>query len=191
LSTVVVPFDTAEAASAREVTPMKRTTNRKQRLGADLIKGALAGAAATWVMEKVTTWMYEMASDQVRQRENAARDGKSAYVIAARKAADVGGLELSDEQQERAGTAIHWTLGIAAGAMYAVLRRRVPAVASGKGLPFGAGFFLVVDEFMIPALGFTPGPAAFPWQAHARGLGGHLAFGLASEAVLEGLDLVA
>jgi hypothetical protein len=169
---------------------MVLTTTRQPRLGADLIKGALAGAAATWVMGKATTWMYEWEGDEIRERESAARNGKSAYVVAAQKASDVGGIELS-EGQKRAGSAIHWALGIAAGAIYGVLRRRVPAAASGKGLPFGAGFFLVIDEFMNPAFGFSPSPSVFPWQTHARGLGGHLVFGLASEAVLEDLDRVA
>ena len=49
----------------------------------------------------------------------------------------------------------------------------------------------VIDELMNPVLGFAPGPQVFPWQAHARGLGGHLVFGLTSELVLEGLDRVA
>ncbi|MCA1673436.1 MAG: DUF1440 domain-containing protein, partial [Actinobacteria bacterium] len=59
------------------------------------------------------------------------------------------------------------------------------------GLAFGTGFSLLVDELMNPLLGLTPGPRAFPWQAHARGLGGHLAFGATTELVLEGFDRVA
>jgi hypothetical protein len=47
---------------------------------------------------------------------------------------------------------------------------------------------MMVDELLNPVLGLTPGPLAFPWQTHARGLGGHLAFGLTTELVLEGLD---
>ena len=31
-----------------------------------------------------------------------------------------------------------------------------------------------VDEGLNPALGLTPGPDRFPWQAHARGLAGHM-----------------
>jgi uncharacterized membrane protein YagU involved in acid resistance len=72
-----------------------------------------------------------------------------------------------------------------------VLRRRWRASAAARGLTFGTAFFLVVDELMNPLLGFTPGPRAFPWQAHARGFGGHLAFGAASELALQGLDRVA
>jgi len=36
--------------------------------------------------------------------------------------------------------------------------------------------------------GMTPGPGSFPWQAHARGLVGHLVFGLAAEAALSAAD---
>jgi hypothetical protein len=43
---------------------------------------------------------------------------------------------------------------------------------------------------MNPVLGLTPGPTAFPCQTHARGLSGHLVFGLV-EVMLEGLDRVA
>jgi uncharacterized membrane protein YagU involved in acid resistance len=74
---------------------------------------------------------------------------------------------------------------------YAVLRRRWPATAAGFGLPFGVGLFLTVDELMNPLLGLTPAPPAFPWQTHARGLAGHVVFGVANHLVLRGLDRVA
>jgi hypothetical protein len=170
---------------------METNAHNDDSIAADLVKGAVAGAVATWVMDKATTWMHEQERQAVRDRENAARSGKSAYVVAAERAAGVSGIELSEDQRKNAGSAIHWALGIAAGASYAVMRRRFPATAALKGLPFGAGFFVLMDEVMNPALGFTPGPAAFPWQAHARGLGGHLVFGMVSEAMLEGLDRVA
>lgn len=161
------------------------------RIGADLVKGAIAGAAATWLMNQATTWMYEREDEQAKQREKAARGDRSAYETAAERAAGAAGVELPEEQRGQAGSAIHWATGIAGGAAYAVLRRRWPSTAAAAGLPFGAGFFLLVDELMNPLLGLTPGPQAFPWQAHARGLGGHLVFGAANELVLEGLDRVA
>jgi uncharacterized membrane protein YagU involved in acid resistance len=153
-----------------------------------MFKGAIAGVLATWAMNAATSWLYARESEEVRQRENDARNGQTAYVTAANRLASAGGLSLSSEQQERAGGAIHWSLGIAAGAAYALARRRLPAVSRVNGLPFGAGFFMVADELMNPVLGLTPGPAAFPWQAHARGLGGHLVFGVVTEGIMRGLD---
>ena len=136
-------------------------TKRHRWLAADLIKGALAGAAATWVMGKATTWMYEWESDEIRERENAARNGTSAYVVAARKARTWAASNYPTSSRNRAGSAIRWMLGIAAGAIYGVLRRRVPGVASAKGFSFGAGFFLVMDEFMNPALDSRRVPGHF------------------------------
>lgn len=157
----------------------------------DLLKGAVAGAAATYVMNSATTWMYARESDATRQREEEARGGQSAYVTAADRLARIAGYQLSDEAKGRGGTAIHWTTGISAGIKYAVFRRYWPKITAGYGLPYGIAFFLIMDELMTPVLGLTPGPTAFPWQAHARGLGGHLAFGATNDAALRALDRVA
>jgi hypothetical protein len=41
------------------------------------------------------------------------------------------------------------------------------------------------------ALGLTPDPQEFSWQTHARGLAGHLVFGIAADAMLRVLDPIA
>jgi len=69
-------------------------------IAADLAKGALAGAAATWVMGRVTTWMYEHESEEVRDRENRARGGKTAYGVAGEQAAALAGAELSEAERK-------------------------------------------------------------------------------------------
>jgi len=164
---------------------------RNRSVANAIVKGAVAGAAATWLMTQATTWMYEQESDDAKERENKVRGDRTAYEMAAEKAARFAGTELSKEQRGQAGMAIHWATGIGAGIVYALLRRGAPRTAAGKRLAFGTGFYLLVDELMNPLLGLTPGPRAFPWQAHARGLGGHLAFGATTELVLEGFDRVA
>jgi hypothetical protein len=88
------------------------------RLTADVVKGAVAGAAGTWIMTQVTTWMYAGESEAAKQRENAARAGSTAYERAAEQASQAVGTNLSDEQRSQVGTAIHWATGIAAGAAY-------------------------------------------------------------------------
>lgn len=159
-----------------------------QRFVGTIVKGAIAGLVATWVMGRTTTWIHRLQSERTRSQENEARGGRTAFERAAGKASDLAGLELSGSRRRRAGAGLHWATGVAAGALYAALRQRWPATAAGIGLPYGSGFFVLVDEIMNPLLRLTPGPGAFPWQTHARGLGGHLAFGMATELVLEGLD---
>jgi len=160
-------------------------------VGEDLIKGAIAGAVATWVMGKVTTTMYEREERVARRQEDAAREGKTSYGVAAEKAGRLMGRPMGKEENEHMGAAIHWALGIGVGAVYAVARRRFRAVGRVAGLGFGTAFWALVDEGLVPALGLTPGPRAFPWQAHARGLAGHLTFGTVTDGALRVLDAVA
>ena len=60
---------------------MKR--GRSPGIGGDLVKGAIAGAVATFVMGKVTTVMYQREDRSARRREDEARSGKTAYGVAA------------------------------------------------------------------------------------------------------------
>jgi hypothetical protein len=152
----------------------------------DVAAGALAGLAATWVMGQVTSYLYEHEDDEARRQEDKARGGKTAYGVAAEKAAAAAGIELSDEQRQKLGSGIHWVLGAGAGAVYGALKGRVPAVDTGRGLAYGAAFWGIVDEGANTALGLTPGPQQFPWQTHARGLAGHLVFAVVADALLSG-----
>jgi uncharacterized membrane protein YagU involved in acid resistance len=142
-------------------------------------------------MSPVTEAMYEHEDRSARRREDDARGGQTAYQIAAGKAAALAGRELSERSRKRLGSAIHLGLALTAGAAYGLVRRRYPRVGAGAGLLYGAAFFLVVDEGANALLGLTPGPRAFPWQAHARGLLGHLTFGSASELTLRALERIA
>jgi hypothetical protein len=161
--------------------------SNQRNIAADLVLGAVAGAAATWVMGKATTYLYEHESREAREREDSARGDKNAYEVAAEKAADVLGRQLSEEERKQVGSAIHWALGVGSGALYGALRPRIGG-GWASGALFGAAVWLLMDEVGNVALGLTPGPTAFPWQAHARGLAGHLVLGLAVEGVLRAED---
>lgn len=163
---------------------MDRTTSTVARL----LDGALAGTTATWIMGKLTSYLYAREKHWVREREDSARHGGTAYGAAAEKIANLVGESLTDEQRESYGQRLHWALGAAAGVGYTLLRDRIPITSAARGLLFGATFFLLMDEGLVYALGLTPGPSNFPWQTHARGLAGHLAFGAAAEGALALLE---
>jgi hypothetical protein len=154
----------------------------------DAVKGAVAGAVATWAMGRMTTAFYERQSEQATRDEEQARDGETAFVRAAERGADLAGIDADRSSLERAGSALHWGLGVGAGVVYGALRGRMLEPGWRTGFQFGSGFFVLVDEVANPVLGFTPGPEAFPWQAHARGFAGHGVFGIAAEATMRVLD---
>lgn len=166
-----------------------RSTRQPKRSAlADAVIGAAAGVAASWVMGKATSYLYAHENKEAKQQEKEARDGKMAYGVAAEKAAELAGIELSEEQRKTYGSAIHWALGVGAGAAYGAMRHRVPGVDWGRGIAFGVAFWLLVDEAGNTALGLTPPPQDFPWQAHTRGLAGHLVFGITTEAAFQLMD---
>lgn len=65
---------------------MSRKAVRGDGLG-DVVRGALAGAAATWVMGQVIGYLYQQERESARRQEDEARGGKTAYGVAAEKAA--------------------------------------------------------------------------------------------------------
>lgn len=142
-----------------------------------VLAGSVAGTIATWIMTKVTTFMYEHEDSLVRKREDEVRGNVSAYEAAAAKGAGILGKRLTEKQRRRAGIRIHWVTGILAAAVYALIRVHLANPNVAHGLLFGLVFWLVVDEIMNPVLRLSRGPLAYPWQTHLRGLVGHLVFG--------------
>ena len=155
-----------------------------QRITTDLTLGAVAGTLATFALSGVSQLLYANEWRTVRWRENWARGGKQATRVAAERLTQAAGLRPSEGQLAATEGAIHFGIGAGSGAAYGAIRPHVPAPAVARGIGFGVALWAIADEGLNPALGLTPGPTAFPWQAHARGLASHVAFGLATEALL-------
>ena len=155
----------------------------------DWARGALAGAAGVWVMDRVGWALWRLEDRENIHREYMARpDGLDPAHVVANRVADALDRPLSPKQPHPAGIAVHYGLGIAPAMAYAALRHDIPELAAGRGLLYGLGLFLVEDEGVAPLLGLASGPTAYPWQAHARGLVSHLVLGVVTHAVLDLLE---
>ena len=168
---------------------------RNGRAGGDLItdavKGAIAGAVGVWALDKVTWAIWNRQNPATLQQERQARpEGLDPAHVMANWAAEAMGKELSPKQPHPAGIAVHYGLGIMPGAAYGVLRNRVSGIGAAGGMAYGFGLFLMQDEGLNPILGTSGKPTEYPWQAHARGLVGHLVLGLATHLTLDLLDSV-
>ena len=158
----------------------------------DLVKGAIAGAAGVWAMDRVVWWLWDRENPVALQQEWAARpEGLDPAHVMANRAAEAMGTELVPRQPHPAGIAVHYALGVVPGAVYGALRNRVGGVGAAGGLLYGLGLFLVEDEGLNPLLGTSGAPTEYPWQAHARGLVGHLVLGAVTHATLDLLDRAA
>lgn len=166
-----------------------RPRHRRRSLGADLLRGAVAGAIGVWAMDRADWFMYHRESPRTRARTQAARPGGlDPAHVAANALARRFGRELSRPQPHPAGMAVHYAIGIAPGALYGALRERLPWVGAGRGLFLGLVLSVVEDELANPLLGLAGKPGRYPWQAHARGVAAHLVYGAATDLALAAMQ---
>ena len=155
---------------------------------ADAARGAVAGAVGTWLMDLVTTGLLEQQSPETTQREEAARrNGKGTVENLVDRIEAKYGRPLGETQRSMLMQGIHYGLGVAPGAAYAVLRHRVPLVGAGRGLIYGLALWAVNDEYASLALGLSGPFGAYPLETHWRGLVGHVVLGMATDSGIDAL----
>jgi hypothetical protein len=161
-------------------------TDRPLGLKRDAIRGALAGAAATWLMDLVTTGMLEAQPREITERERAAQpNGKSSVGNLIDRVEAETGLSIPPSRRPFLETMTHYALGIVPGAIYGVLRRYIPFARLGRGLGYGGALFAVNDEYANWKLGLSGPPGAYPIESHFRGLTGHAVLGMATETGIQ------
>ena len=148
-------------------------------------RGALAGAAATWAMDQVTTVMLSIQAPEVTKQEEAARaNGKGAVTNLVDKVEEQTGLIVPPRRRALAEQVVHYALGAVPGALYGIVRH-VPFLRAGNGLFFGLGVFALNDELLNTKLGLASAPRAYPPETHLRGLAGHAVLGVATETGIQ------
>ena len=169
----------------------------------DVWKGALAGLVAglvaSWAMDRFQdVWISLSSKDSTSDDKSSDLDRESSNLKtnqseetqddATVKAAsaiseNLFNHELSSNEKKIAGPAVHYATGAAGGLVYGAAAELTPEITKAAGLPYGAAFWLVVDEGLVPLLGFAKGPGEYPLSAHAYALASHLVFGATAEAV--------
>ncbi|HLL76332.1 MAG TPA: DUF1440 domain-containing protein [Pyrinomonadaceae bacterium] len=169
-----------------------------------LVAGAIGGLAAAFVMNQFQAAWGRVAAGEERshgaqslqqgtpqkgvgrdlQAEGVDRPTDDATERLA-NAISVGVLErgLTEREKETAGTAFHYAMGLASGAIYGVAAELIPAAKAGAGMPFGMAVWLIADEGIVPAAGLSKSADEYPLSVHAYSITSHLVFGLAAETV--------
>ncbi len=151
----------------------------------DLTRGALAGAAGTWVMDMLTTGIVSGQSAAAAETEKAAQpNGMPSVENLVDLASARSGIAIPDDRRAMVVTVVHYGLGVVPGALYAVLRKRLPVIGPINGLAYGALLFALNDEYLNTVMGLSGPPRAYPAETHLRGLVGHLALGVTTDATL-------
>jgi hypothetical protein len=172
--------------------------HRESEVLKGLAAGIIGGLVASWVMEEFQAGWTKVSETPLESGEkgSSGHDDEQGEVIqqepATVKAAEaisegVFGHELKQSEKEIAGPAVHYVLGASVGGLYGAVAEVVPEVKIGAGLPFGAVFWLVVDEAAVPLLGLSKGPTEYPLSTHGYALASHLVYGLTTDIVRRAL----
>jgi hypothetical protein len=181
---------------------MRLIRRKKHELWKGLAAGAAGGLAASWVMNQFQALWSRKAHGIERphgaqslqqgsprhgvarelQERGSDRESDDAAVRMARLfSEDVLGHRLAESEKETAGAIAHYAMGATSGAIYGAAVEVLPAATAGVGLPFGAAVWLVADELVVPALGLSKPPTAYPLSTHAFAFASHLVYGLTTE----------
>ena len=147
-----------------------------------LAAGLIGGLVASWTMNRFQDVWSELAKGIENRSDNPLRNVWGEFGEGVRESSDTQGskpsptLEVQDDTTVRAasavseglfdhrlterekkiaGPAVHYILGTGVGGLYGAAAEMAPKVTAGKGLPFGAVFWLVVDEGAVPLLGLS------------------------------------
>lgn len=153
-----------------------------------VIKGAVAGLVgglvASFVMTQFQTLLTAIAEGDKKSKKKSGGEDEPANVKVAKKISDsVFDHKLTKSEKEPAGEAVHYAMGATSGLMYGVASEITPMATLGSGLPFGAAVWVIADDVVVPALGFSKPATEYPLSTHAYALSSHLVYGLTTEVV--------
>jgi putative membrane protein len=143
-----------------------------------LLFGIGAGLLADLVVAGTDRGLSRFVTADQRLRERAVREGSAHQTAGKRLARLVGGGRRAERIGQLGFTLLY---GVMWGVIYALVRRRVPAVARYGGLPFAVPFFLFCDGVMAPLLKLSPSIRRVPWQPNAKELLNHVAWTTTAE----------
>ena len=167
--------------------------------------GLIGGLVASWTMNRFQDVWLKLSENngqsagvrsaeqdkehEEKQPENGNNEEQDDTTVKAASAISEGifGHKLTKDEKKIAGPAVHYALGTAVGGLYGAVAEVVPEVTTGTGLPFGAAFWLVVDETAVPLLGLSKPPTEYPVSTHVYALASHFVFGLTTELVRRAL----
>ena len=157
--------------------------------GGFVVRGLVAGAIGAWVMDRVTWMLQDRQNRQAIRREREAwPEGLDVSHALGYKLAGAAGLPAAKNQPSTLGITTQYCLSIGPAILYAALRERDLRFAADRGLLYGFLIFILWDELLSAATGTAAPPTKYPWQAHMRGLVGHLALGVATHIALSALE---
>ncbi len=91
------------------------------------------------------------------------------------------GHPLPEETLKVAEPVVHFIFGMGAGAVYALLVKKIPLTRLAYGTVFGIGFWVVAHEIVLPLMGLSSTAAQMTLWEQGNEFVSHILFGVALE----------
>lgn len=146
-------------------------------VGKGLAAGIVAGLAAAWIMGQFHALVFRVPGLSPPPAAGKDSTVKTAAAISERLLHH----ELRPEEEQAAGSAVHYAFGAGVGGLYGATAEIAPVVARAAGLPFGIAVWLGAHVITVPALGLAQPITRAPAPFEAVELAAHLVYGAATE----------
>lgn len=157
-----------------------------------IVKGAIAGAAGTYVMgeamSRVPQLLKQLGYELPQPPPGPAAPDSPTEEVAERLAEGVAQQPIDQETKAQAGHVVHWSYGSAWGVAFGVLQSSLRLPHLLAGLLFGAAVGTVADT-LLPRLGLQTPPSQRPAPLTVAYMGYHLVYGLATSLTWAILNL--
>jgi hypothetical protein len=147
------------------------------------VSGALAGFAASWVMNEFQSLWTKTAkefSDDAGSDGSGSGDESATAKVASTISHQLFSHELSEDEKKWAEPAVHYGFGSLVGMVYGVMAAAIPFARVGYGIGYGSMVWLAADEVAVPAFGLSQSSKA-PVSSHVKALASHCIYGLATD----------
>jgi xanthosine utilization system XapX-like protein len=146
-----------------------------------MVKGLLAGAAGTLVLDVVT-----YGDMLVRGRSSSGLPAQVAERLAGAAGVPLGGEGTRDNRAQAAGALLGYATGVVTGTVYGLLHRRRPPLPVLAGGPLLGAAAMAGRDAPAVALRLTD-PASWDVMSWVSDIVPHLAYGLTTAAVYQAL----
>lgn len=151
--------------------------------------GAVAGLAGAWAMNGFQALLSSLSKSDEQSEQKPSEEQSDDATVKTAKAISrtIFQHELSDDEKQWAGPAVHYGFGASVGALYGALAETCPIVQSGFGLTYGTAVWATADEMAVPAFGLSKPIPETEARSHASALASHLVYGVVTNAAWRGL----
>ncbi|MGB0012377.1 MAG: DUF1440 domain-containing protein [Candidatus Sulfotelmatobacter sp.] len=152
-----------------------------------MLLGAAAGMSGAWAMVQFTRlWNKVFARPQSRKPlplPYSQQEWNATSTIAESVASSVLGRHLTAREKRAGAIIVHYAVGSAAGAFYAVSARHSTAITRCSGALFGLAIWLLENNLLLPLAGMSARHNRYSLLDHANSLGEHLIFAVTTDAL--------